>query len=317
MEQKSQKAKRRLCRQNQVKKRFFLRCGLLPLSPSPPKTVLACVVIVIFALAGCTTLDDAAQGVYSLVKASAPHGETRLEIEVEGHMRTAVLNLPPGFGKNRSYPAVIVLLAGDDAAARQRAAMCAAASQRGVVAVFPTFSAGGSAPDSRGPQDAPNEVGFIGRLVETLTREYRVDSKRVYVVGFSDSVALTFRLGCELSHALAGLGAIGGVMDQFSCRPVKPLPLILFRDACSSAQNSAGAEARTVEFWVGNNGCDPTAETVHKGEMFRQWYQDATGAAPVAVYTRDVAAQTATGDEAPELPLAWLILDFFASRQAL
>lgn len=291
-------------------------------------------------LAACSTLDQAADSAYSLVRSSAPHGETSIEIERDGAVRSAIVSLPPGFGKRPVYPAVIDLH-GEDANAlveMRASGMGVAAGERGFVAVFPNAVSGENAPeiplesrrltwraDGKG---AAEDLSFLGELIDTLIRSYRVDPKRIYVVGFSNGATMAYRLGCELSHKLAGLGAVDGAMEQTGCRPVKPLPLIVFHASSDAVTPYAGgpksgAIARTVAFWTRSNGCDPAAESTRKGNVIRESYQDGQGLGPVTVYTLlaaehgwpGVKPPGATAAMAPsDLHAAWIMLDFFAKQ---
>jgi len=74
-----------------------------------------------------------------------------------------------------------------------------------------------------------DDIGFIEGLLDELEANYRVDSSRVYVTGYSNGAYMTHRLGCELSERIA---AIAPVMGQpllgFNCAPSKgdSLPIL-------------------------------------------------------------------------------------------
>jgi len=74
-----------------------------------------------------------------------------------------------------------------------------------------------------------DDIGFIEDLLDELEANYRVDSSRVYVTGYSNGAQMTHRLGCELSERIA---AIAPVMAQpllgFNCAPSKgdSLPIL-------------------------------------------------------------------------------------------
>jgi polyhydroxybutyrate depolymerase len=281
-------------------------------------------------LSACSTLDNAAENAYSLVKASAPHGETVLHIERNGASRTAFVSLPPGFGKRPRYPVVIDLHGeNSNALAEMRASgLNAAAAERGFVAVFPNAS-GEQDPSKallesqrltwRPGDPAADELGFLGELIDTLVNSYRADPKRIYVVGFSSGATMAYRVGCELSHKIAGLGAVGGAMDNAACRPVKPLPLLLFHATGDSVvpyagDLSNGSVTKTVAFWTRNNHCETGAETTRKSEFIKEYYQDPQGLGSVLVYT--LFANEHGWPVADKTNAAWIMLDFFTKQGA-
>jgi len=66
-----------------------------------------------------------------------------------------------------------------------------------------------------------DDIGFIEDLLDELEANYRVDSSRVYVTGFSNGAFMTQRLGCELSDRLAAIAPISGQpLLGFNCVPL-------------------------------------------------------------------------------------------------
>ncbi len=64
-----------------------------------------------------------------------------------------------------------------------------------------------------------NDVGFIDTVITILESKYSVDKNRIYIAGFSNGAAMTFRAGMELSDKVAAIAPVSSVLL------VKPHPL--------------------------------------------------------------------------------------------
>lgn len=88
--------------------------------------------------------------------------------------------------------------------------------------------------DGRGtPADVAgiDDVGFIGRLLDTLEATHAVDPMRIHACGFSNGGFMTQRLACELSDRFAAIGSLGCSMDTLlagQCAPSRTVPMVLF-----------------------------------------------------------------------------------------
>jgi polyhydroxybutyrate depolymerase len=77
-----------------------------------------------------------------------------------------------------------------------------------------------------------DDVGFIAALLDEVLANWPIDARRVFVTGFSNGAALTFRLGAELSERFAALAPVSGVCWLDQPQPVRSLPtLYLIGDA--------------------------------------------------------------------------------------
>jgi len=70
--------------------------------------------------------------------------------------------------------------------------------------------------------NGPDDVGFIGAMIDELASNYRIDSSRVYATGLSSGGAMSYYLGSQLSHRLA---AIAPVAAPRPANPTAPRPL--------------------------------------------------------------------------------------------
>jgi polyhydroxybutyrate depolymerase len=92
----------------------------------------------------------------------------------------------------------------------------------------------------------PDDVGFLAAVIDDLPRHAPTDSRRVFVTGFSNGAAMTFRFASERPELVAAIAPVAGY-----CPEVKPL-------------------SRPVPtlFIVGN--ADPLVP-IHGGEVLSPW----------------------------------------------
>jgi polyhydroxybutyrate depolymerase len=74
---------------------------------------------------------------------------------------------------------------------------------------------------------APDDVGFVEQLIETVATVACVDPRRVFAVGVSNGGGLAARVGCELSQRVSGIVVVaGGFGGLPRCRPARPVSVL-------------------------------------------------------------------------------------------
>ena len=154
-------------------------------------------------------------------------GEYSLILNVNERERRYVVHVPQSYDEKRPIPVVIMFHGGGGTAknAIEETGWTAKADQAGFLAVFPE----GSAPDPSQPRDFrtnpqtwndgskrfyPEQVGiddgaFTRALIGDLKVRFTVDTRRVFLTGFSNGSSLTYRLGVELSDCVAAIAPVG------------------------------------------------------------------------------------------------------------
>ena len=176
------------------------------------------------------------------------------------------------------------------------------AEEKGFLVVYPEgtgfprrWRAGGRAVSG----DPMADVTFISDLIDTLSREYNLDSARVYANGLSNGGGMSFLLGCALSDRIAAVGGVAGAylypLDE--CRPSRPVPMIAFHGTADPivpylGGPSRGSEARlpVIPDWMearaALNGCDATPIALpSSGEASGIRYSGCEQGAEVVFYT--------------------------------
>jgi len=155
--------------------------------------------------------------------------------------------------------------------------------------VYTYFNAGGGFEELTNGTD---DLGFISAVIDTMILNYNVDTSRIYVMGFSNGSAMSYRVAAELSHKFAAIGAVSGQMVYEYCNPELPVPIIHFHglsDPLSPYEgndNNIPSVESVMAIWREINGCDPTPEIIYDqdGILGKRW-PSSSGVSDVVLYT--------------------------------
>ncbi len=107
-----------------------------------------------------------------------------------------------------------------------------------------------------------DDVGFIRAILDELAGSGRVDAVRVYVTGFSNGAAMTFRLGAELADRIAAIAPTAGHCWLIDPRPARPLPTLYLIGTEDPLIPMQGGRVRTP--WGHREDRPTVAETLRK-----------------------------------------------------
>ncbi len=193
----------------------------------------------------------------------------------------------------------------------------------------------GLAPDILGIDD----VGFIDRLVTALKEEYNINSKQVYLCGFSNGSFLTQRIAFEKNTQFAAIGTIGSTMAQSlyeNGNPQRAIPQIFifgtddpfvpYEGGIVVGSNSlpiVGIE-EAVDYWVAYNKCQNTLPPINLPDSNNSdnstvsvfEYNNGTCSTSVKFYKINGGGHTWPGVKLPNLAsFGETNLDIFASQE--
>ncbi len=231
--------------------------------------------------------------------------------------RTATVHLPADGTGSAPLPLVLLLhgSGSSGAAMLKDSGLAATADRHGFLLVAPD---GGIAHDRGhvwnipgvptvagtipGP-DAPDDVAFIGAMIDRLVRAGCVDPARVYATGLSGGGRMTSWLGCVATRRFAAIAPVVGLRagnplatdparpDPASCRPAAPLPVIAFAGDADRTNPIQGGGAKYWSYtmhaaeqrWAALNGCTaaPTTRWVTP-KVYEERYTGCRGGADVA-----------------------------------
>jgi len=247
----------------------------------------------------------------ALAGASWAHADTEQSVDAGGVARTFVLHVPPGIDSRASLPLVVVFHGGggNGVNASRMSAMDDKADLARFVVAYPngsgrmggslltwnTWQCCGFALDHR-----VDDVAFVRAMVESISRQYRIDPKRIYATGMSNGAMMAYRVGCELSDVFAAIAPVAGALDTDDCRPGHPVSVVAFHGTADRHIRYEGGTpavsfdrgharddksvAYAVGFWARHDGCKASPKVTRSGHVVHEAFECA-GSAAVELYT--------------------------------
>ena len=161
-------------------------------------------------------------------------GDYSLTLRVGELERRYLVHVPPQYDGKTPLPVVVMLHGGGGTgkAAATETGWGAKADEAQFLAVFPDAMPPNPARRSsfgRNPQlwndgserfyagqNRVDDVGFLAAMLVDLEARFAVDTRRIFVTGFSNGASMAFRLGAELSERIAAIAPVAG-----ACWPEK------------------------------------------------------------------------------------------------
>jgi len=145
--------------------------------------------------------------------------------------------------------------------------------------------------------ECPDDIGFLGALIQNLTTQYDVNPNQVYVTGFSSGAQMTERVGLELSGLVAAIAPVAGPIynAQGTVSPPLPLPPVPSSFQPISVQVWEGTEDHNL--WpcgYGQTNYSGVIFTVDSGDdTFNFWTEPATNSCTTFQTTAPLCADNA------------------------
>ena len=115
-----------------------------------------------------------------------------------------------------------------------------------------------------------DDVAYLRAVIDDVSSRYRVDARRVSVVGYSNGAFMAQRLACELDSRIAAVVAVAGVnwADPALCAPLGQVAVLQVHGDADTVVRYLGGRmlggpalapsVRTsIEGWRDRNGCGP------------------------------------------------------------
>jgi len=198
----------------------------------------------------------------------------------QSYQRKFMVHFPPNFSTATERPLVINLHGGSGnmLSAQGFSQLNPVSDQNDFIVAWPqgigqAQSGGFTWADGRNTsadQAGIDDIGFIDKLVDTLTIRYNVDTNKIYICGFSNGGFMVQRLACQLPNRFAAMASLGSSMDTElykTCSPSHPIPMAFFNGTADPAMPYGGGAMQnplvtpvvpvdtTVQYWVDNNNC--------------------------------------------------------------
>ncbi|MBL0217507.1 MAG: hypothetical protein IPQ07_26990 [Myxococcales bacterium] len=191
-----------------------------------------------------------------------------------GGDRPAELKAPAMLTEGKQYPLVVVLhgygVTGFTQSAYFGTAMLPAMDQALVIAPDGTTDDSGKQFWNADPaccdfgHKNPDDVAYIGGLIDDILDSWPVDPKAVFVVGHSNGGFMSYRMACERADVIAAIAPLAGLAasDAATCTPVQPVNVLHMHGTADdtvpygplTAIGTVGALGSVTQ-WAQHNGC--------------------------------------------------------------
>jgi polyhydroxybutyrate depolymerase len=211
-------------------------------------------------------------------------------IFVDGMSRTYLLHLPTGYDGSVELPMIIAMHGGFGSGPQleTQSLLSEKADEADFIVVYPegvegflnirTWNAGACC--GYAVNNDIDDVGFISKLIDSLTNEIAVDEKRIYATGMSNGAFMAYRLACEISEKIAAIAPVAGTMNVDLCDPSRAIPIIQFHsfedsnipylggigDGFSDHYNPPIDSVQNA--WAIKNNCNIINDTLYEGTDF-------------------------------------------------
>ncbi len=285
---------------------------------------------------GTPELDAIATGVAQTCFPARPHetGDDQEMIVSGGMSRQYILHVPNSYTGDDAVP-LVISLHGYSSDARRHAVytgLSAKADEAGFIVVTPQGIGDPTFWNFLNPGE-PDDVAFIGDLVDRLASQLCIDPARIYVTGFSNGAAMSVTLACRLTGRIAAIAAVSGVFFLPGCASGGPVSVIVFHGTDDVAVPFEGGSGGTglpvppieqsTAAWAEHDGCAAEAQdeqvTAH---VRRVRYQACDGGATVELYVVEGGGHTwpgamdiaVMGETTHEISATDLMWEFFLAH---
>lgn len=141
----------------------------------------------------------------------------------------------------------------------------------------------------------PDDVGYIGGLIDDISADWPIDKNQVFVVGHSNGGFMSYRMACERADVIAGIASLAGdaSTDPSKCNPTKPVSVLHMHGTVDATipydagTRGVGAVASVTQ-WAQKDGCSESRsgngqldlDTTVAGE---ETHMETTGGCPTGV----------------------------------
>ncbi len=262
----------------------------------------ALTVVFVTVLAACDGAGDQAEP-------PPPPAIQQRTLEVGGLSRAYRLFAPLSLDRSRPAPLVLMLHGvGNSAQSMVEATQFDRTADRaGFVVAYPegvnqTWNAGYCC--LGGASVSPDDVAFLARVIDDVRVRQNVDPARVFAVGVSAGGMMAYRLGCELSGRVSGVGAVAGGMILDECRPNRPVSVIEIHGTADQlvpyeggftaggATQPSPPTLALAERWAELNRCPTPPTTQTEGPVRKATWSGCAGGSAVKLVTIEGGGHT-------------------------
>jgi len=203
----------------------------------------------------------------------AAQAQTVLSINYQNTPRSFILHLPAGYTAGQHLPLVINHHGYTSNASQEMlyTQMNTTADNNHFIVVYPDGlnNAWNSGFVGSYSNPNPDDVGFIGKIIDTMNLLYGVDLNRVYSCGMSNGGYQSYRLACDLENRIAAIASVTGSLTNnvaINCNQTRSVPILEIHGTADPTVPYNGATGSyaiedVISFWVSKNQCSTVSDT--------------------------------------------------------
>jgi len=102
----------------------------------------------------------------------------------------------------------------------------------------------------------PDDVAYIGKLIDDVTADWPVDKNQVFILGHSNGGYMAYRMACERADVIAAIASLAGNASSSpaTCTPARAVNVAHLHGTMDGTVAYSGASA-SVSQWATKNGC--------------------------------------------------------------
>jgi polyhydroxybutyrate depolymerase len=245
------------------------------------------------------------------------------ELTVGGVKRMYIVHVPPGYDPKKPAPVVLVLhgAAMTGGIMQWFCGLDKKADEAGFITVYPSGTGAGTLltwnagrfPGGLNP-NRPDDVAFLGKVLDDVAEVLSVDKKQVYATGISNGAMMAYRLAVEMPDRIAAIAPVAGVMCLENPDIKQPMPILHIHGTDDPLQPFHGSKKgsnlfrfpgveESLKEWIRVNGCaeEPTVTELpakkDKLKVVRKDYRTGKEKAPVILYVVHGGGHTWPGSD--------------------
>lgn len=105
----------------------------------------------------------------------------------------------------------------------------------------------------------PDDVAYIGGLIDDISAAWPVDKNQVFVLGHSNGGYMAYRMACERADVITAIASLAGNASSMpsACNPSRPVNVVHLHGTADDVVPFTGAMP-SVDQWAMKNGCGTT-----------------------------------------------------------
>jgi polyhydroxybutyrate depolymerase len=152
-------------------------------------------------------------------------------IEAGGLTREYLIYVPPAYSGTEPQP-LILNLHGAGSSARNQIAysgLTSLADREGILIAAPQATSSDARWNFTTVQPGlPDDVAFIGDMLDSLEDQFCIEPTRVFATGISNGAAMAIRLACNIPDRIAAIATVAATYFPASCPSQSPISLLAF-----------------------------------------------------------------------------------------